>query len=74
MNLNRKNIAVNANLPIKVIQFGEGNFLRAFVDYAFQKLNEEVNFNAGIAVVQPIDRGLVKMLNEQDGLYTICLL
>tara|TARA_R110002050_G_scaffold286121_2_gene436295 strand:+ start:26049 stop:27494 length:1446 start_codon:yes stop_codon:yes gene_type:complete len=73
MNLNRKNIAVNANLPIKVIQFGEGNFLRAFVDYAFQKLNEEVNFNAGIAVVQPIDRGLVKMLNEQDGLYTLFL-
>tara|TARA_R110000868_G_scaffold86601_2_gene242861 strand:+ start:1505 stop:2953 length:1449 start_codon:yes stop_codon:yes gene_type:complete len=73
MILNRKNIASNANLPIKVVQFGEGNFLRAFVDYAFQVLNEKVDFNAGIAVVQPIDRGLVSMLNDQDGLYTLFL-
>ena len=69
--LNRKNIGLEEKLPIKIIQFGEGNFLRAFVDYAFQKLNEAVNFNAGIAVVQPIDKGLIHMLNEQDGLYTL---
>ncbi len=69
--LNRNNTGLKSNLPIKIIQFGEGNFLRAFVDYAFQKLNTKVNFNAGIVVVQPIDKGLVKMLNNQDGLYTL---
>ncbi|SDM56024.1 tagaturonate reductase [Kriegella aquimaris] len=69
--LNRKNNGLEATLPIKVIQFGEGNFLRAFVEYAFQKLNQEVDFNAGIAVVQPIDRGMVDLLNAQDGLYTL---
>ncbi|WP_149304026.1 tagaturonate reductase [Pareuzebyella sediminis] len=58
-------------LPIKVLQFGEGNFLRAFVEYAFQKLNQEVGFNAGIAVVQPIAKGMVTLLNDQDGLYTL---
>ena len=71
--LNRTNTNLQSTPPIKVVQFGEGNFLRAFVDYAFQKLNEAVNFDAGIAVVQPIDRGMVKMLNDQDGLYTLFL-
>ncbi len=71
--LNRKNTNLESTAPIKIIQFGEGNFLRAFVDYAFQKLNQEANFDAGIAVVQPIDRGMVKMLNDQDGLYTLFL-
>ena len=71
--LNRKNLGLEEKLPIKIIQFGEGNFLRAFVDYAFQKLNKEVNFNAGITVVQPIEHGMIEMLNKQDGLYTLFL-
>lgn len=70
-NLNRQLTNTENKLPIKVVQFGEGNFLRAFVEYAFQKLNKEVDFNAGIAVVQPISKGLVSMLNDQDGLYTL---
>jgi len=69
--LNRVNVKTLAKSPIKIVQFGEGNFLRAFVGYAFKELNKAVNFNAGIAVVQPIDKGLVKMLNDQDGLYTL---
>ena len=72
-NLNRKSIGLKETLPIKIIQFGEGNFLRAFVEYAIQTLNKEVGFNAGIAVVQPIDRGMITMLNKQDGLYTLFL-
>lgn len=56
-------------MPVKVIQFGEGNFLRAFVNYVIEKLNSEAGFNAGVAVVQPIAQGLVSMINEQDGLY-----
>ncbi|PKA98551.1 tagaturonate reductase [Flavobacteriaceae bacterium MAR_2009_75] len=69
--LNRANSGTSSNLPIKVIQFGEGNFLRAFVEYAFQKLNQEVGFDAGIAVVQPISKGMVSVLNSQEGLYTL---
>jgi tagaturonate reductase len=69
--LDRKNIKLVSKPPIKIVQFGEGNFLRAFIGYAFQELNKAVNFNAGIAVVQPIDKGLVKMLKDQDGLYTL---
>ncbi|ALJ05924.1 altronate oxidoreductase [Pseudalgibacter alginicilyticus] len=70
-NLSRSNIGLESKPPIKVVQFGEGNFLRAFVGYAIHELNHKVDFNAGIAVVQPIDKGLVKMLEAQDGLYTL---
>lgn len=69
--LNRINTGLEHKLPIKVVQFGEGNFLRAFVDYAFQRLNKEVDFNAGIAMVQPLKDGMVNMINDQDGLYTL---
>lgn len=69
--LNRKNAGLTKELPIKVIQFGEGNFLRAFVDYIINKLNNEANFNAGVAVVQPLAGGLIDVLNEQDGLYNL---
>jgi tagaturonate reductase len=70
-NLSRKNVGLEKKFPIKVVQFGEGNFLRAFVDYAFQRLNKEVDFNAGIAMVQPLKDGMVNMINDQDGLYTL---
>ncbi|MCP2028661.1 tagaturonate reductase [Flavobacterium sp. HSC-32F16] len=69
--LNRINTGLEKLQPIKVVQFGEGNFLRAFVDYAFDKLNKEVDFNAGIAVIQPLKDGMVNMINDQDGLYTL---
>src|SRR5690606_13620962 len=39
--------------------------------YIIDKLNKEAGFNAGVAVVQPLAGGLVNMLNEQDGLYTL---
>ncbi|QBZ98903.1 tagaturonate reductase [Flavobacterium sangjuense] len=71
--LNRKNQGLEKKFPIKVVQFGEGNFLRAFVDYAFQRLNNELDFNAGIAMVQPLENGMINMINDQDGLYTLFL-
>jgi len=69
--LNRTNVGLKNKAPIKAVQFGEGNFLRAFVDYAFHELSKKAHSNFGVAVVQPIDKGLVKMLNDQDGLYTL---
>ena len=69
--LNRVNVETDEKLPVKIIQFGEGNFLRAFVDYAFSQLTKKAGLNAGIAVVQPIEQGMVSMLKAQDGLYTL---
>ena len=59
--------------PEKVIQFGEGNFMRAFVDYWFDLMNEKAGFNGKVVLVQPIAPGLAKMINEQEGLYTLFL-
>ncbi len=61
------------DLPERVIQFGEGNFLRAFVDWMFHQMNKQNLFNGRVVVVQPIAQGLVDRLNEQDGLYTLIL-
>lgn len=59
--------------PTKVIQFGEGNFLRAFIDWQIQKMNEQEIFEGGVAIVQPLANGMVKMLSEQENYYTVLL-
>ena len=59
--------------PEKVLQFGEGNFLRAFVDYWFDLANEKAGWNGKCALVQPIKPGLADLINEQEGLYTLYL-
>ncbi len=61
------------DMPERVIQFGEGNFLRAFVDWMVNELNRQGLFNGKVVIVQPIKSGLVETLNEQDGLYTLLL-
>ncbi|MGL5545331.1 MAG: tagaturonate reductase [Cetobacterium sp.] len=61
------------NLPKyseKVIQFGEGNFLRCFFDWQLDIINKNTDLNAGVAVVRPIDYDGVPLLDTQDGLYT----
>ncbi|WP_109830961.1 tagaturonate reductase [Reichenbachiella versicolor] len=57
----------------RILQFGEGNFLRAFADWMIDKMNKEADFDGGVVAVQPIDRGMIKMINDQDGLYTVLL-
>ncbi len=59
--------------PEKVLQFGEGNFLRAFVNYWFDLANEKAGWNGKCVLVQPIAPGLATMINEQEGLYTLYL-
>ena len=59
--------------PVKILQFGEGNFLRAFVDWMVDITNEKTDFNAAVQVVQPIARGMGDTLNAQDGLYHVVL-
>jgi tagaturonate reductase len=72
--LNRRTHAVAAaDFPVKVIQFGEGNFLRAFVDWMIDQANRQGKFGGRVIIVQPLDEGLVDVLNEQDGLFTVLL-
>ena len=59
--------------PIRVLQFGEGNFLRAFVDWIVDNLNEKAGFDGNVMMVQPLANGMGDMINAQKGLYTTCL-
>lgn len=67
--LNRSNFP-GASYPEKIIQFGEGNFLRAFIDWQIDHLNEQTDLNAGVVLIRPIDTGFPASLSTQDGLYT----
>ena len=68
-----KETAPKAQRPERIIQFGEGNFLRAFVDWIIYNMNQKTDFNSNVVVVQPIDKGMVDMLNAQDDLYHVNL-
>ena len=61
------------NYPEKVLQFGEGNFLRAFVDWMIDKANRDGIYQGSIVLCQPIAQGLKDMINAQDGVYTLAM-
>ena len=59
--------------PIKVLQFGEGNFLRAFVDYMIDIANEQGKFDGDIVLVKPIEFGNLDRFHNQECQYTVQL-
>ncbi|MEA9390393.1 tagaturonate reductase [Acerihabitans sp. TG2] len=67
--LNRQNFP-GRQYTDRVIQFGEGNFLRAFIDWQLDLLNEHTDLDAGIVIVRPINTDFPPSLSTQDGLYT----
>ena len=68
-----KRTAPKSCAPERIIQFGEGNFLRCFVDWIVWNMNRRTDFNASVVVVQPIERGMADWLNGQDCLYHVNL-
>ena len=71
--LNRTNLPNITPRQLRIMQFGGGNFLRAFVDQIVQQLNQETNFNAGVAIIKPTERGDYQELRQQDGLFSVQL-
>ncbi|MEH7304622.1 tagaturonate reductase [Neobacillus drentensis] len=71
--LNRRNYKEYEIYPEKILQFGEGNFLRGFVDWQVQVLNQKTDFNGSVVVVQPRGSEKIERLNRQDGLFTLYL-
>lgn len=68
-----KEYKIKSNHNERILQFGEGNFLRAFADWIIHKMNSAGKFDGSVVVIQPIEQGLIAKLNEQDGLYTLYL-
>ena len=71
MNVLNRNTVQADSYTERILQFGEGNFLRAFANWMLHEMNHQANFDAGAVVIQPIANGLIKTLNDQDGLYTL---
>jgi tagaturonate reductase len=71
--LNKENANVSVERPVKVLQFGDGNFLRGFADWIIDILNEKADFNGSIQVVAPLRKGRVASLDHQDGLFHVVL-
>lgn len=67
------NLVNKVTRPIQILQFGEGNFLRCFIEWIIQHMNDAGVLNSNVCVVQPLDFGRVDALKEQDGLYTVIL-
>jgi tagaturonate reductase len=59
--------------PVNILQIGDGNFLRAFVDWMVDVCNEKELFHGGVAIAQPLPQGLANRLTAQDGLFTVLL-
>lgn len=73
MQLLNKEMTGKKERPVKVVQFGEGNFLRAFVDYMIDIANEKTDFNGDIVLIKPIEFGNLEMFHKQDCQYTVSL-
>ncbi|MEM6320437.1 MAG: tagaturonate reductase [Bacteroidota bacterium] len=69
--LNRTTAKVPQQLSAKILQFGGGNFLRAFVDFLIDQLNELTDFEGGIICVKPTPSGDYQALRTQDGLFHV---
>lgn len=76
---NRLSKSTHPGLPLhpeRIIQFGEGNFMRAFVDWQLQQMNNQGLFNGSAVLIQPIAQntsGVADLMAEQDYLYTVLL-
>ena len=70
---NVKDIASRKARPVKVVQFGEGNFLRAFADRMIDEANEKGTFDGNIVLVKPIEYGSLDAFREQDCFYTVLM-
>ncbi|MDD6553149.1 MAG: tagaturonate reductase [Prevotellaceae bacterium] len=68
-----KRTAPKSVMPERIIQFGEGNFLRAFVDWIIYNMDQKTDFNSSVVIVQPLEHGMIDMLNGQDCLYHVNL-
>ena len=73
MEVLNKTLTGKKERSIKVVQFGEGNFLRAFVDYMIDIANEQGKFDGDIVLIKPIEFGNLDMFHAQDCQYTVSL-
>lgn len=67
--LSRKAVGLEQSRPVRILQFGGGNFLRGFADWIIDVMNEKAAFNSAIDIITSITPGTAEQINQQDGLY-----
>lgn len=63
-------------MKTRVLQFGEGNFLRCYFDWMVQKMNDAAGFDGAVQILQPRSAELTpasRLLNARGGRYHVCL-
>lgn len=71
--LNRTTASRPQTRPVKVLQFGGGNFLRGFANWMIDLANEKADFNGAVQIIKPTPQGMGDIVNEQQGLYHVIL-
>jgi len=71
--LNRTTISNVKKSPIKVLQFGSGNFLRGFADWMIDVMNEKEAFGGNVEIVQSVSSSKDNHIQLQDGLYHVAV-
>jgi len=71
--LSNKTFTKRIKRPVRIVQFGGGNFLRGFADWMIEVLNQTTDFNSDVAIVKPTERGDYTALRKQDGLFQVLL-
>ena len=69
--LNRETAGIKQNYPIKVLQFGDGNFMRGFMDWIVDVMNEKAAFNGAVQIIRPLRKGKEEKQFAQNGLYHV---
>ena len=69
--LNRETTGIKQTYPVKVLQFGDGNFMRGFMDWIIDILNEKTAFSGAVQIIRPLRRSNIEKKCEQDGLYHV---
>ena len=71
--LSNNEITNRISRPIRIMQFGGGNFIRGFIDWMIDELNDKTGFNGQVAIVKPTSNGNYNKLKNQDGLFHVAL-
>lgn len=71
--LTRQTAHITTTHPERIVQFGGGVFIRAFVDWIIQHLNEQAAFNSSVVIIKPTPQGSYDQFNHQEGLFHVQL-
>lgn len=69
--INQKCKKTFGDYPVKVLQIGDGNFLRAFAEPIIEEMNRQSLFNGSVVICQPRGSEFSETLNKQNCMYTV---